>query len=84
MLWGWGVGRYPGLLVGSLGVEEAAGSPAMLRALLVAPGVGAVLLIPSTAWLLVLAQRGVLGEGGGGPAATPSGETPCAAARALG
>jgi cytochrome d ubiquinol oxidase subunit II len=70
VIWGWGVGQYPYLLEPNLTVESAAAPRATLQALLISLGVGAVLLIPSLAWLFLLFQRGrrrpgVRGDPGG-------------------
>ncbi|HZP94900.1 MAG TPA: cytochrome d ubiquinol oxidase subunit II [Candidatus Limnocylindria bacterium] len=59
VLWGWAVAQYPFLLVGHLTVADAAAGPATLSALLVTLLVGAVLVLPSLAWLYLLFQRGV-------------------------
>jgi cytochrome d ubiquinol oxidase subunit II len=60
VVWGWGVGQYPYLLEGTVSIKQASGAPATLRAMLVSLAVGAVLLVPSLAALLVLAGRGDL------------------------
>jgi cytochrome bd ubiquinol oxidase subunit II len=57
VLWGWAVGQYPQMLEPNLTVEAAAASPATLRATLASLGVGALLLVPSLAWLFFLFQR---------------------------
>jgi cytochrome bd ubiquinol oxidase subunit II len=57
VVWGWGVGQYPYMLERSLTVSTAAAPPATLKALVVSLAVGALLLIPSLAWLFVLFQR---------------------------
>jgi cytochrome d ubiquinol oxidase subunit II len=57
VLLGWAVAQYPFLLVGYLTVEDAAASPATLSALLIALLAGAVVVLPSLAWLYLLAQR---------------------------
>jgi cytochrome d ubiquinol oxidase subunit II len=58
VVWGWGAGQYPNLLEPGVTIQEAAASPATLRAMLVSLGIGALLLIPSLVWLFVLFQRG--------------------------
>lgn len=55
--WGWVAARYPLVLPPSLTVDGAAAGPAVLRAVLAALGVGALLLIPSFGWLYALFQR---------------------------
>ncbi len=57
VLWGWAVGQYPYLLVGSLTIEQAAAAPAVLGALLGSLLVGALLVVPSMIALFVLSQR---------------------------
>jgi cytochrome d ubiquinol oxidase subunit II len=57
VLLGWAVAQYPFLLVGYLTVEDAAASPATLSALLIALLAGAVVVLPSLAWLYLLSQR---------------------------
>jgi cytochrome d ubiquinol oxidase subunit II len=54
---GWGVAQYPELLPG-LTAREAAADPAVLQAALTALSIGAVVLIPSRAWMFILFQRG--------------------------
>lgn len=56
MLWAWAAAQYPTLLPG-LTVDEAAGDPAVLTAVLGALVVGGVLLVPSLWWLFTLFQR---------------------------
>ncbi|WP_371667548.1 cytochrome d ubiquinol oxidase subunit II [Streptomyces sp. NBC_00289] len=51
ILWAWGAAQYPAMLVGGTTVSEAAATPAVLSAILVSLGFGAVVLIPSL-WLL--------------------------------
>ncbi|MBO4252822.1 cytochrome d ubiquinol oxidase subunit II [Streptomyces griseorubiginosus] len=51
ILWAWGAAQYPALLVGSTTVTEAAANSSVLSAVLVALGVGALVLVPSL-WLL--------------------------------
>jgi cytochrome bd ubiquinol oxidase subunit II len=58
VVWGWGAAQYPVLLAPGLTVDDAAASRAVLQATLGALAVGAVLLVPSLAWLFVLFQRG--------------------------
>jgi cytochrome d ubiquinol oxidase subunit II len=54
---GWGVGQWPWLLVDEVEVEEAAGAPTTLWALLVTFGLAAVLVVPALAYLYGLTQR---------------------------
>lgn len=57
VLWAWALAQYPVLLRPDLTVDEAAGAPAVLTALLGALAVGAALVVPSLIWLLVIFQR---------------------------
>jgi len=56
VLWGWAVAQYPVLLPG-LTYREAAAPRPVLTAMLTVTAIGAVLLLPSLAWLLVIFQR---------------------------
>jgi cytochrome d ubiquinol oxidase subunit II len=58
ILWAWGAAQYPALLVGSTTVTEAAANTPVLSAVLVALGVGAVVLVPSLWLLYATFQRG--------------------------
>jgi cytochrome d ubiquinol oxidase subunit II len=53
---GWGVGQYPWLLVDEVTIEQAAGAPATLQALLVAVGLAGVIVLPALGYLLWLTQ----------------------------
>ncbi len=53
---GWGVGQYPWLLVDEVTIEQAAGAPATLGALLVAVGLAGVIVLPALAYLYWLTQ----------------------------
>jgi cytochrome d ubiquinol oxidase subunit II len=57
VIWGWAVGQYPAMLVGSVTIAEAAAGRATLQAMLVALAIGTVLVVPSLVWLYVLFQR---------------------------
>ncbi|GAB2860238.1 cytochrome d ubiquinol oxidase subunit II [Lentzea nigeriaca] len=59
ILVGWAVGQYPYVLLPSLTVDQAATGRTTLVALLVALGAGALVLVPSLAYLYVLFQRSV-------------------------
>jgi len=52
-----GGGQYPAILVDSADIGAVAGDPAVLTALVVAAGLGALVVFPSMAWLFHLAQR---------------------------
>ena len=57
VLWAWAAAQYPHLLTPGLTIGQAAATRAVLVATLVALAAGAVLLVPSLAWLYVLFQR---------------------------
>ena len=57
VLWGWAAGQYPDLLTGELTIRQAAAAPAVLRAVLVALAVGAVLVVPALVALYTLSQQ---------------------------
>jgi cytochrome d ubiquinol oxidase subunit II len=57
VIWGWGVGQYPYMLLDQLTIQDAAADPAVLVAVLASLLAGALLLIPSLLWLFVLFQR---------------------------
>lgn len=54
---GWGVAQYPWLLVDEVTIEEAAGAPATLRALLVVVALAGVVVLPPLVYLLRLTQK---------------------------
>ncbi|MGE3140058.1 MAG: cytochrome d ubiquinol oxidase subunit II [Thermoleophilia bacterium] len=60
VLWGWVVAQAPALLPGEVSIEEAAAARPTLVAVLVATGLGALVLIPSLAYLFHLFLRGRL------------------------
>jgi len=53
---GWGVGQYPWMLVDQLTINDAAGAPATLSALLVVVALAAVIVLPPLGYLLRLPQ----------------------------
>ncbi|MEU6644910.1 cytochrome d ubiquinol oxidase subunit II [Saccharomonospora sp. NPDC046836] len=57
LLWGWAAAQYPLLLPPDTTIDAAAANPAVLRVVLVSTIVGALLLIPSLAWLFMLFQH---------------------------
>lgn len=57
LLVAWAWAQYPYVLERGVTIEEAAAGDAVLQAVLVSLGVGAVLLVPSLVWLYVLFQR---------------------------
>ena len=60
VVWGWAAGQYPEVLVDHLTIDEAAGAPATLQAMVWSLGVGALLFGPPLAWLLRSASKGEL------------------------
>ena len=60
VVWGWAAGQYPEILVDHLTIEEAAGAPATLQAMVWSLAVGALLFAPPLAWLLRSAAKGEL------------------------
>jgi cytochrome bd ubiquinol oxidase subunit II len=56
VLLGWGVGQYPWLLVDEVTIEDAAGAPATLAALVVAVVVAVLVVLPALAYLFWLTQ----------------------------
>ena len=56
-LWAWADAQYPHLLNPGLTVSDAAAASTTLQATLISLAVGAVLLLPSLAWLYMLFQR---------------------------
>lgn len=61
VLWAWAVAQYPQLLNPGLTISQAAANRTVLQAVLISLGIGAVLLVPSLAWLYLLFQRGPQG-----------------------
>jgi len=57
VLWAWALAQYPHLLEPSLTIAAAAATHEVLVATAISMGVGAVILIPSLAWLYTLFQR---------------------------
>jgi len=57
VIWGWAVAEYPYVLRSQLTISAAAATHSVLVAVLVTMAVGAVLLVPSLAWLYLLFQR---------------------------
>ena len=53
---GWGFGQYPWLLVDEVSIQDAAGAPATLAALLVAAALAAVIVLPALVYLYWLTQ----------------------------
>ncbi|WP_217915023.1 cytochrome d ubiquinol oxidase subunit II [Miltoncostaea marina] len=60
VLWGWAVAQSPALLPGELTIDEAAAGRPTLLAVLVSSGIGALVLVPSLAYLFRLVLRGRL------------------------
>lgn len=57
VLWAWALAQYPNLLNPGLTIGGAAADRPVLVATIVSLGIGAVLIIPSLAWLYLLFQR---------------------------
>jgi cytochrome d ubiquinol oxidase subunit II len=70
VLWGWGVGQYPDILVGAVTVQDAAAPHDALVALVSSLSVGTVFLVPALVLLYWLSQQG-LTSGSAEPEATP-------------
>jgi len=62
VLWAWALAQYPQLLNPGLTISQAAATRAVLGATAISLGAGAVLLVPSLAWLYLLFQRSAPGE----------------------
>ena len=56
VLLGWAVAQYPWLLVDAVTIDDAAGAPASLRALLVVAALAGVIVLPALVYLLRLTQ----------------------------
>jgi len=74
IIWGWVIAQRPDLLPGEMTIDEAAAPHSTLVAVLVAFLIGALVLVPSLAFLYRLFLRGTLdkdlpplGQGDGGP-----------------
>lgn len=59
---GWGVAQFPWLLVDTVRIDDAAGAPATMTALLVAAAIAAVLVVPPLLYLLRLADTNRVGD----------------------
>jgi cytochrome d ubiquinol oxidase subunit II len=57
ILWGWAVAQYPYLLPPTIRYPAAAATPAVLTTVLIVTAIGAAVLLPSLAFLLLLFQR---------------------------
>jgi cytochrome d ubiquinol oxidase subunit II len=57
VLWGWAAAQYPDLVVGHATVDSAAAPAANIRALLIAIGLGMVVLVPALALLFRVFSR---------------------------
>ena len=67
VLWAWALAQYPQLLNPGLTISQAAATRAVLSATAISLGAGAVLLVPSLAWLYLLFQRSAPGESQAAP-----------------
>jgi len=59
---GWALAQSPDLLPGQLTLDEAAAGDATLAAILIAIGIGALVLVPSLVLLYRLVLRGTLDQ----------------------
>jgi cytochrome bd ubiquinol oxidase subunit II len=57
ILWAWAVAQYPHLLDPGLTISRAAANHAVVGAVLISLGAGAVVLVPSLTWLYLLFQQ---------------------------
>ncbi|MEZ0075718.1 cytochrome d ubiquinol oxidase subunit II [Planotetraspora sp. GP83] len=57
VMWGWPVAQYPAMLPPSLTYLDAAAQPVVLTTTLAVAAVGALLVLPSIAWLFLLQRR---------------------------
>jgi cytochrome d ubiquinol oxidase subunit II len=57
VLWAWALAQYPHLLDPGLTISQAAANHTVLEAVLISLGVGALVLVPSLAWLYLLFQH---------------------------
>ena len=62
VVWGWGVAQRPDILPGELTIDQAAAPSSTLTALFVVFGAALVVVLPALGVLLVLHQRGALGQ----------------------
>jgi cytochrome d ubiquinol oxidase subunit II len=62
VVWGWGVAQRPDILPGELTIDQAAAPSSTLTALFVVFGAALVVVLPALGLLLVLHQRGALGQ----------------------
>ena len=65
VVWGWGVAQRPDILPGELTIDQAAAPSSTLTALFVVFGAALIVVLPALGLLLLLHQRGALGEGDG-------------------
>ncbi|WP_055482326.1 cytochrome d ubiquinol oxidase subunit II [Sphaerimonospora mesophila] len=57
VVWGWPMAQYPYMLPPGTPYRQAAAQPVVLTTVLVVTAVGALLLIPSIVWLLIIQHR---------------------------
>jgi cytochrome d ubiquinol oxidase subunit II len=75
VLWGWAVAQYPDMLLPHTSYASVAATGPVLTATLVVSLIGALVLLPSLAWLLLLFQ------GGAAKAEVPPGRAPSTPAK---
>jgi cytochrome d ubiquinol oxidase subunit II len=64
VLWGWAAGQYPAILPGQATVADSVAPDPVLWAMIGAFGAALIVAIPALVYLLSLAQRGRLADGG--------------------
>jgi len=57
LLWGWAAAQYPYLLEPDITIEHTAANAAVLSAVMIALGIGTLVLGPSLFWMYVIFQR---------------------------
>jgi cytochrome bd ubiquinol oxidase subunit II len=72
VLWAWAVAQYPHVLDPGLTINQAAATKAVLEAVLLSLALGAVVLLPSLAWLYMLFQRRPVVDAHSGDARHPT------------
>ena len=76
VLWAWAAAQYPNLLNPGLTISQGAANHTVLEAVLISLGAGAVLLVPSLAWLYLLFQHSTPADPDAAPPSTPTASHP--------
>lgn len=63
LIFAWASGQWPDLLPGELTIDEAAASTAMLASVVIAAGIGLIVLVPGLSYLYRLQLSGKLSKG---------------------